>query len=170
MLAISSAGEPSVSKNLDSEADMRRTHVRPELVPAENPQDREESMRKLISRRNFIRSVAAASSATIIGLSPRAIRPAEAQTQQFRDFPKLDGELLLDDASRQAIDGDASNIFHRIPAAVLKPGSVQDIVEMVGFANRHALKVAIKGNGHSTYGQSQAEGGIVIDSDRKSVV
>ena len=127
-------------------------------------------MRKLMSRRNFIRSVAAASSATIIGLSPRAIRRAEAQTQPFRDIPKLDGELLLDDASRKAIAVDASNIFNRIPAAVLKPGSVQDIVEMVGYANRHALKVTIKGNGHSTYGQSQAEGGIVIDSRALSAV
>src|SRR5262245_65784397 len=90
MLAISSAGEPSVSKNLDSEADMRRTHVRPELVPAENPQDREESMRKLISRRNFIRSVAAAYSATIICLSPRAIMPAEAQTDQIRGLRTLE--------------------------------------------------------------------------------
>jgi len=127
-------------------------------------------MRKQISRRNFMRSVAAASSGTIIGLGSRAIMPAQAQTQQFRDIPKLDGVLLFDEASRKAIAVDGSNIFHGIPAAVLKPGSVQDIVETVGYANRHALKVAIKGHGHATYGQSQAEGGIVIDSRTLSAV
>ena len=117
-----------------------------------------------------MRSVAAASSGTIIGLGSRAIMPAQAQTQQFRDIPKLDGVLLFDEASRKAIAVDGSNIFHGIPAAVLKPGSVQDIVETVGYANRHALKVAIKGHGHATYGQSQAEGGIVIDSRTLSAV
>jgi FAD/FMN-containing dehydrogenase len=127
-------------------------------------------MRKQISRRNFIRSVAAASSATIIGFDPRAITRAQTQTQPFRDVPKLDGMLLLDEASRKAIAVDGGNIFHRIPAAVLKPGSVQDVVEMVGYANRHALKVAIKGDGHSKYGQTQAEGGIVIDSRTLSAV
>lgn len=128
---------------------------------------------KQLSRRNFIRSVAAASSAAIIGLDSRArpsITRAQAQTQPFRDIPKLDGMLLLDEASRKAIAVDGSNIFHRIPAAVLKPGSVQDVVEMVGYANRHALKVAMKGNGHSTEGQTQAEGGLVIDSRTLSAV
>ena len=127
-------------------------------------------MRKQISRRNFIRSVAAASSVTIIGFDPRAITPAQAQTQPFRDVPKLDGMLLFDEASRNAIAVDASNIFHRIPAAVLKPGSVQDVVEIVRYASRHSLKVAIKGDGHSQYGLTQAEEGIVIDSRTLSAV
>ena len=102
-------------------------------------------MRKQISRRNFMRSVAAASSGTIIGLGSRAIMPAQAQTQQFRDIPKLDGVLLFDEASRKAIAVDGSNIFHGIPAAVLKPGSVQDIVETVGYANRHARALSASG-------------------------
>src|SRR5262249_60723919 len=102
-------------------------------------------MRKLISRRNFIRSVAAASSATIIGLSPRAIRPAEAQTQPFRDIPKLDGELLLDDASRKAIAVDASDIFNRIPAAALKAACVPDNIETGGYANRDGDNVSTDG-------------------------
>src|SRR5438552_6236403 len=55
-------------------------------------------------------------------------------------------------------------MFHRVPAAVLRPGSVQDVVAMVRYANQHKLKVAIRGNGHSRYGQTQAEAGLVIDS------
>jgi cytokinin dehydrogenase len=59
---------------------------------------------------------------------------------------------------------DEGNMFHRVPAAVLRPGSVDDIVAMARYANQHKLKVAIRGNGHSRYGQTQAEAGLVIDS------
>jgi cytokinin dehydrogenase len=35
---------------------------------------------------------------------------------------------------------------------------------MLRYANQHKLKVAVRGNGHSRYGQTQAEAGVVIDS------
>jgi hypothetical protein len=47
---------------------------------------------------------------------------------------------------------------------VLKPGSIQDIVKMVQFANRRGLKVAMRGQGHAMFGQTQVEDGVVIDS------
>ncbi len=47
---------------------------------------------------------------------------------------------------------------------MLTPGSVQDIVKIVRYANEHALKIAVKGQAHSQYGQSQVEAGVVIDS------
>jgi cytokinin dehydrogenase len=124
-------------------------------------------MNRRISRRNFVISAAAASSATIIGFDPRArswVTQAKAQAQPFQDIPKLDGGLLIDEASRTEIAVDAGNLFHKTPAAVLRPASVQDIVRMVHYANMHTLKIAIKGDGHSYYGQTQAERGIVIDS------
>src|SRR6266576_270082 len=129
-------------------------------------------MSKQLSRRKFIGSAAAAS-ATIIGLDPRAqswITPAQGQAQSFQGVPTLDGALLFDETSRKAIAVDKSNLFHRIPAAVLKPASIQDVVKMVQYANQHSLKVAIKGDGHSQYGQTQAEGGIVVDSRTLSAV
>src|SRR6202035_3894226 len=59
---------------------------------------------------------------------------------------------------------DQGNMFHRVPAAVLRPRSVEDTVAMVRYASQHRLKVAIRGDGHSRYGQTQAEAGLVIDS------
>src|SRR5207244_11747082 len=59
---------------------------------------------------------------------------------------------------------DGGNIVHRMPAAVLKPGSVRDVISMVQYANRHSLKISVRGQGHSAYGQSMVEAGIVIDS------
>ncbi len=78
--------------------------------------------------------------------------------------PGLDGELVVDEESRTEAADDYGHIVHRYPLAVLRPGSVRDVVRMVRFANKHALHVAMRGQGHSTYGQAQAGGGVVIDS------
>src|SRR6266699_7080440 len=103
-------------------------------------------------------------------LSRREFLQAAAQVQSLQGVPKLDGVLLFDEASRKAIAVDLSNLFHRIPAAVLRPGSVQDIVKIVQYANQRSLKVVMKGRGHSQYAQTQAEGGIVIDSGNLNAV
>src|SRR5260370_2290993 len=123
-------------------------------------------MTKRFGRRSFIKS-GAAGSVAILGYDPRVrswITAAQAQASSFKSVPKLDGVLLFDEASRNAIAVDRGNLFHRIPAAVLKPGSVQDVVKMVQYANQYSLKIVMRGQGHSRYGQSQVEAGIVIDS------
>src|SRR2546425_7135458 len=128
-------------------------------------------MNEQLSRRKFIK--AAVGAATVIGFNLHTrswVTRAQAATQPFAGVPKLDGVLLFDEASRKAIAVDGGNLFHRVPAAVLRPGSVQDIITMVQYANQHALKIAIKGQGHSRYGQTQAEAGIVIDSSTFSAV
>src|SRR5688572_22202753 len=35
---------------------------------------------------------------------------------------------------------------------------------MVRYANEHGVKVAMRGQGHSSFGQAQVEAGVVIDS------
>ena len=79
-------------------------------------------------------------------------------------LPALDGTLHADDASRRQFSVDLALNIQRIPLAVLKPGSVEDIVKMVRYANQHNLKIAMRGQGHSRYGQTLVEAGIVIDS------
>jgi cytokinin dehydrogenase len=119
------------------------------------------------SRRQFAGWAAAAGASAVIGFDPRSrswVTGAQAQTHAFQEIPTLDGELLLDEESRKAVAVDLSNLHHKVPAAVLRPGSVQDVVKMVQYANRHSLKVATRGQAHSQYGQTQAEGGIVVDS------
>ena len=50
------------------------------------------------------------------------------------------------------------------PVAMLRPGDAQDIAKLVQYANRRGLKVAMRGQAHSFFGQTQVEGGVVIDS------
>jgi cytokinin dehydrogenase len=130
-------------------------------------------MPKDISRREFARAAALVAGAAVVGFDPRTrswIPAAQAQGTAFDSIPKLDGALVFDDATRRAIAVDQGLLFHRIPAAVLKPASVQDIVRIVRYANQHALKIACRGDGHSCYGQTQAEAGIVIDMRTLSAI
>ena len=121
-------------------------------------------MKHQVSRRRFTKL---AIGAAIVGFNPDErswVTQSSNTARPFDRVPKLDGALLLDEESRRAIAGDEGNMFHRVPAAVLRPGSVDDIVTMVRYANQHKLKVAIRGHGHSRYGQTQAGAGLVIDS------
>ena len=130
-------------------------------------------MKKQFSRRSFLKFGTAAGGVALAGFDLRApswVSQAHAQTPSFQGVPILDGVLLFDEASRKAIAVDQSNLFHRIPAAVLRPGSVQDVVKIVQYANQRSLKVVMKGRGHSQYAQTQAEGGIVIDSGNLNAV
>src|SRR5258708_5075705 len=121
-------------------------------------------MKDQFSRRHFTKL---AIGAAIVGFNPDErswVTQTSDSSRPFDRLPRLDGTLLLDEESRRAIATDEGYMFHRVPAAVLRPGSVQDVVAMVRYANQHKLKVAIRGDGHSRYGQTQAAAGVVIDS------
>jgi cytokinin dehydrogenase len=78
--------------------------------------------------------------------------------------PPLDGELVTEPAALGEAADDFGHIVHRTPAAVLRPGSVDDVVAIVRYANANRISVAMRGQGHTTNGQSQVDGGIVVDS------
>src|SRR5262249_5588939 len=52
----------------------------------------------------------------------------------------------------------------------LRPWDAQDIAKLVQFANRQGLKVAMRGQGHSFFGQTQVAGGVVIDSSSLNAI
>lgn len=77
--------------------------------------------------------------------------------------PELHGALRCDEASVRWAAEDFGHVMHRRPRAVLRPGAVADVAAIVAFAGAVGLPVSARGAGHSTYGQAQAAGGIVID-------
>lgn len=123
-------------------------------------------MRPEPTRRTALYGLATA--AAVVGFDPAARawatekrKPAEGD---FDHVPPLDGTLLTDDASRDAASEDFGHIVHRRPAAVLRPGSVNDVVVMIRFCRRHKIPVAPRGQGHATFGQAQVKGGLVIET------
>src|SRR5262245_64235996 len=110
------------------------------------------------TRRSFVRLAGA--SLLTGGMLPA---PWVAAAQPRADLPKLDGEVLFDEAARSLAGGDIGTGMRRAPLAVVRPRSVDDVARIVAHANRTGLKVAMRGQAHSLYGQAQADGGVVID-------
>ena len=69
-----------------------------------------------------------------------------ASSQSLPGLPAVHGELATD-----------------APQAVLRTDSIDDVQAIVSYANDHRLSVTARGSGHSTFGQWQASGAIVID-------
>ncbi|WP_221349351.1 FAD-binding protein [Streptomyces beigongshangae] len=115
-------------------------------------------------RRAALRGLAAAGTA-VIGFDPFTRSwTAAAAGRPPHGVPGLDGSLHTDEASLSAAADDFGHVVHRRPAAVLRPGSVEDVVTMLRFCGRHGIPVAPRGQGHGTNGQAQAEGGLVVET------
>jgi cytokinin dehydrogenase len=122
---------------------------------------------KRILRRTFLQTAAAAVGSVILGFDPHTrswIAEGMARDPALARLPKLGGSLTLDESSLKEFSIDDGSNVVRMPVAVLKPASMQDVVDIVQYANEHQIKVGMRGQGHSQYGQSLVEQGIVIDS------
>ncbi len=116
-----------------------------------------------ISRRNILQGLVVG--VTVIGFDlVNNSWVTSANTGSIADIPQLDGELLIDEAVLAAFSDDFGHIINRQPKAVLKPGSVEDIIRIIKFAQAHNIKVAARGQAPRVYGQSQVESGVVIDT------
>ena len=122
-------------------------------------------MERRISRREFGKRLATGAALLALHPSCTSTQPSLPKGQLLRnDLTDLSGTLLFGDAERQAAADDFGHIVHRMPVAVLRPGSVDDVVKLVRFADQHGVKVAMRGNGHAMFGQAQVDTGVVIDS------
>jgi FAD/FMN-containing dehydrogenase len=78
-------------------------------------------------------------------------------------WPEFDGVLSVDgDALIEASD-DFGHLVHHRPAAVLQARSVEDVGRIVRHAASAGLPLVARGAGHTTYGQAQIGGGVVVD-------
>jgi cytokinin dehydrogenase len=75
---------------------------------------------------------------------------------------EVNGQVLVDDASREAVSTDFGRIIVRKPAAVVRPASSHDVANVIKFAVRNGLSVSTRGGGHSQTGQSLSDQ-IVLD-------
>jgi cytokinin dehydrogenase len=117
----------------------------------------------MVTRRHFLAGLAAV---TVVGFNPSSrtwVSVAEASSSPFDHVPLLDGVLVTDPTSLAADAVDIGNIVHNTPVAVLRPGSVEDVAKMIRFCRRLGIKVGARGQGHTTFGQSQVLGGLVIE-------
>ncbi|PWW51949.1 FAD-binding protein [Actinokineospora spheciospongiae] len=60
-------------------------------------------------------------------------------------------------------DDDFGHLVHRTPARVVRAERTEDVVAAVTGARADGLRLAARGAGHSVYGRSQVDGGVVVD-------
>lgn len=75
----------------------------------------------------------------------------------------FDGELSNDGPDVNAVADDYGHLVRQVPLLVARPHTPEDIVVAVRWAAERGLEIAARGQGHSIYGRSQVDGGIVID-------
>jgi len=78
--------------------------------------------------------------------------------------PITDGPVFV-----RAAD-DFGHGVHDVPEAAFTPADEHEVVEAVHEAHRRGLPLLARGQGHSTGGQAQVEGGFVLDMERMSRV
>ncbi|MES1173218.1 MAG: FAD-binding protein [Myxococcales bacterium] len=116
----------------------------------------------MVSRRQVLAGLGAVA---VFGFDPvTRTWGASAQAAGLLDrLPQLDGTLVTDPTSLAPYATDVGSAIHNTPVAVLRPGSVEDIAKMVRYCRRHCIHVAARGQGHTTFGQSQVAAGLVVD-------
>lgn len=130
------------------------------------------------SRRNLLKGMGVG--AVVVGWSAldgswvtaEAAPAASAVVSGASAVPPLDGSLETSPEVLANFAKDFGGLVTGTPRAVLKPGSVNDIVKMVRYARCNGLKIAMSGRGgtgadiesHSSYGQAEVPGGISIDA------
>ena len=75
-------------------------------------------------------------------------------------IPGASGDL----EDREAYSRDFGRMTRRVPAAVAKPRSVEEVATLVRRVARAGMRVAVRGGGHSQGGQSLTDGGVVLDT------
>ncbi|HUY14359.1 MAG TPA: FAD-binding protein [Terriglobia bacterium] len=74
----------------------------------------------------------------------------------------IDGAVLADEPARTESSSDFGGVIRRVPQAVVRPATAQDVSRVLKFAAGRSLAVSPRGAGHSQSGQSLS-GGIVLD-------
>ncbi|NUR30485.1 MAG: FAD-binding protein, partial [Catenulispora sp.] len=118
------------------------------------------------ARRSFLRAVGVG--AAVVGFDAGARAWATESDSgtagAAAPTPALDGTLLTDPAALAPYADDFGHLVTgRTPRAVLMPGSVADVSAMIRYCGPRGIDVAPRGQGHQTFGQAQAEAGLVID-------
>ncbi|WP_084144835.1 FAD-binding protein [Amycolatopsis jejuensis] len=96
----------------------------------------------------------------------REFGPAGETTHGRAPFalaPALEGELLVDEGSRQGCATDLGNLATGMPGAVLRPRSARDVAAMIRFCRDRGITVSARGRASTTFGQTLSEG-LIIDT------
>ncbi|QBQ59290.1 putative oxidoreductase ORF5 in fasciation locus [Saccharomonospora xinjiangensis] len=97
------------------------------------------------------------------GRYSHAVSLAAALSAFLRSRPGLTTTVADDEATLARFSRDWGGLVHARPGAVVRPCSTADVAAVLAFAAETGTPVVPRGSGHSCFGQSLTEGGIVLD-------
>lgn len=148
--------------------------VKPEehdVVPNIQPEQPDQSRPERRPTRRRVLSTAAATT-LIVGfdsVSHSWVPAAEASGARFDRLPRLDGTLHIDPTTRAASSTDNGNIHQVTPRAVLRPGSTSDVAKVIRYCRPRGIKVAARGQAHTTHGQGLTPGLVIENRSRRTI-
>ena len=71
--------------------------------------------------------------------------------------------LDTDEHGLEAASVDFGRVVRRLPRAIARPTSAEEVAQIIRAANHEKCPVTIRGAGHSQGGQSLSDGGVVLD-------
>lgn len=89
----------------------------------------------------------------------------------LRDLQKEMGDRIdFAEDVRAGFRSDFGRMADRMPGAVARCSTAEEVAQVVRFCRRHGIPVVARGQGHTQSGQSTTDGGIVIDTSAMQTI
>jgi cytokinin dehydrogenase len=77
---------------------------------------------------------------------------------------KLGDRLFLAEEARQAFKSDFGRMVNRLPGAIARCTSAEEVAEVVRYCRQTGLPIVARGQGHTQSGQATTLGGVLVDT------
>lgn len=123
-------------------------------------------MRKLINRREFIQAASFTAGTLLFSETAGAVFQFKNESTVEVVFNKLKGslrgEVVRSKVRLQGVSTDFGGVLKKQPRVIVIPADEQDISATLKIARDLQVPVSFRGAGHSCFGQSLSDGGILL--------
>jgi FAD/FMN-containing dehydrogenase len=92
-------------------------------------------------------------------------------TEALRELQQALGDrILFDDEVRALFRSDFGRTVDRMPAAVARCKSAEEVAQVIRFCRERKIPVTARGQGHTQSGQATTEGGVLLDTSSLNTI
>ncbi len=91
--------------------------------------------------------------------------------ESFRELKERMGDrILLDDEVRALYRSDFGRVVDRLPGAVARCTSAEEVAEVVRFCRERRIPITPRGQAHTQTGQATSDGGLLLDTTTMNTI